>query len=797
MKLEPNPITKDLVLLGGGHSHAIALRMFGMKPLPGVRLTLITEASETPYSGMLPGHVAGFYSHEECHIDLRPLCQFARAQLYIDSAIGLDLENKRVLCANRPPVRFDVLSLDIGSTPQKPAVLGDLNAITPAKPVRQFLENWEQLVRNIVQNPGAPICLGVVGGGDGGVELALNMQRRLQEVLKAAHQPLDRLTIHLFQRDASLLPRHNRWVRSHFHQLLTQRGIQLHLEEEVCEVQPHYLRCKSGLAMNCDNIVWVTQASAPDWLGKAGLEVDEHGFVLVDDTLRSCSHPQIFATGDIATMVNHPRPKAGVFAVRQGKPLFYNLRHALQEKPLKPYYPQKHYLSLIGTGDGSAVASRGSLGWHSPLLWKWKDRIDRAFMERFKKLPEMEGTGRKVPRGARNWGPGARDQESNANSELKTLPPHHPITLSLHHSSTHPLLPSSTHPLSPTMRCAGCGAKVGSPILERVLQRIRQPAFPAPLRDDILLGLNAPDDAAVVQIPFGMVMVQTIDYFPALLDDPFVFGQIAANHALSDLFAMGAQPQSALAIATLPYASPAIVEETLYQLLSGALKILHEVSAELTGGHTTEGKDLAFGLACNGLADPDRLLRKGGMKPGQVLILTKAIGTGALFAANQLQKAKGIWIDGAIESMVQSNQKAALCLLEHQATACTDITGFGLIGHLVEMIRNSEQIAVKLNLNAVPLLNGALEITQLGIMSSLYPQNLQAMEFIENGTKRFEDPQFPLLFDPQTSGGLLAAVPEEMGDRCLAALRSLGYSHSAIIGHTLPHSNVVKPITLA
>ncbi len=753
MKLESYPIVKDLVLLGGGHSHAIALRLFGMNPLPGIRLTLITEASDTPYSGMLPGHVAGFYSREECHIDLRPLCQFAGAQLYVDSAIGLDLENNRVLCASRPPVRFDVLSLDIGSTPKKPAVLGDLNAIIPAKPVKKFLENWEQLVKNVVQNPETPICLGIVGGGDGGVELALNMQHRLQEVLKAAHQPSDRLTIHLFQRAASLLPRHNRWVRSHFHQLLTQRGIQLHLGEEVCEVQPHYLRCKSGLAMNCDYIIWVTQASAPDWLSKAGLEVDPQGFVRVDDTLRSCSHPQVFAAGDIAAMVNHPRPKAGVFAVRQGKPLFHNLRQALQGKPLKPYHPQKYYLSLIGTGDGSAVASRGPLGWHSPLLWRWKDRIDQAFMERFKKLPEMEGTGTPVPS---------------------------------------PLFP---HP-SPSMRCAGCGAKVGSTVLERALQRIRQTAFPPPLRDDILLGLNAPDDAAVVQIPAGMVTLQTIDYFPALLDDPFVFGQIAANHALSDLFAMGAQPQSALAIATLPYASPAIVEETLYQLLSGALKILHEVNAELIGGHTTEGKDLAFGLACHGLAEPDRLLRKGGMKPGQVLILTKAIGTGVLFAANQLQKAKGSWIDGAIESMVQSNQKAALCLLDHQATACTDITGFGVAGHLAEMIRASKDIAVNLNLNAVPLLNGALEAAQLGVTSSLYPQNLQAIEFIENVVEGAAYPQFPLLFDPQTSGGLLATVPEAMGDRGLAALRSLGYSHSAIIGHTLPRSNSTKPIML-
>ncbi|UBF27501.1 FAD-dependent oxidoreductase [Kovacikia minuta CCNUW1] len=389
-----SPTQKDLVLVGGGHAHAIALRMFGMKPLPGVRLTLITEASDTPYSGMVPGHVAGFYTHAECHIDLRPLAQFAGAQLYIDRAVGLDLENNQVICATRPTVRFDLLAINIGSTPKLPDRIGDLDAVIPAKPVSQFLSRWDQIVQQVAQNPTSPICLGIVGGGAGGVELALNMQHRLQEILQTAGQPFTNLTIHLLQRDPELLPNHNRWARQHFQKLLIQRGIQLHFQEEVEEVKQAYLRCKSGLRLNCDFTVWVTQASAPNWPGKAGLAVDQDGFVLVDDGLRSLSHPQVFAAGDIATMVNHPRPKAGVFAVRQGKPLFQNLQRTLQGKPIKSFYPQKQYLSLIGTGDGSAVASRGSWGWQSALLWHWKDHIDRSFMQKFKQLPVMQAGGR-------------------------------------------------------------------------------------------------------------------------------------------------------------------------------------------------------------------------------------------------------------------------------------------------------------------------------------------------------------------------------------------------------------------
>jgi selenide,water dikinase len=750
MDRSKDPISKDLVLIGGGHSHAIALRMFGMKPLPGVRLTLISEQSDTPYSGMLPGYVAGFYSYEECHIDLRQLCQFAGAQFYCDRVIGLDPASNQIICANRPPIRFDLLSLDIGSTPKMPTVLGNPADLIPVKPVRQFLQHWQRIVDEISSHPHKPVSLGIVGGGTGGVELALNMQSRIRQIQQHQGSKPDLLTIHLVHRDEELMPGHNRWVRQYFQKLLTQRGIQLHLQEEVREVKRRRLICKSELELNCDYIFWVTQAAAPSWPAEAGLRVDGEGFVQVDDSLRSLSHPLVFAAGDIATMVNYPRPKAGVFAVRQGKPLFDNLRQTLQEQPTRAFHPQKQYLSLIGTGDRLAVASRGSWGWRSPLVWRWKDRIDRAFMRQFIEFPEMQ---------------------------------------------THPRSTTSVSlSKTPLMHCAGCGAKVGSSILERTLQRIQRDFCSPLLQSHTLIGLGSADDAAVVRVPADRLLVQTVDYFPALLNDPFLFGQIATNHALSDLFAMGATPQSALAIATLPYAQSAQLEETLYQLLSGAIKVLYQAQAELVGGHTTAAADLAFGLSCNGFAEPERLLRKGGMQPGQVLILTKAIGTGTLFAGQMQRQVKARWIDGAITSMLQSNQQAARCFQDWGVTACTDVTGFGLAGHLLEMIRASTQVAVTLNLEAIPLLEGALETTVMAITSSLYAENSRALQFIQN--KITQSPRLPLLFDPQTSGGLLAAVPREMGDRCLTALRENGYSHSTIIGEVHSPQPGSQPITL-
>ncbi|CAM3332180.1 selenide, water dikinase SelD [Halomonas lysinitropha] len=754
---------RDIVLVGGGHTHVGVLKRFAMNPEPGVRLTLICRDTHTPYSGMLPGYVAGHYTYDDVHIDLRRLAEYAGARFFSDEAIGIDHEAQTVLCRSRPPVPYDWMSINIGSTPRVEAVSGADEHAIPVKPIHQFNDRWQRLLQRI-ETHGGHTRVAVVGGGAGGVELLLAMQYRLTRELAARGRDPTELSFALFTRGEQILPTHNARVRAHFRDTLACRGVEVHTATEVVDVEAGRLQAADGSWHPVDEIVWVTNAGGATWLRDTRLALDDDGFIQVDDTLRSPSDSRIFAAGDIASQVNHPREKAGVFAVRQGKPLADNLRAAVTGRPLTPYHPQAKWLALISTGDRHAVASRGGLCLAGDWVWRWKDGIDRRFMARFNDLPPMNEKSMQAPGVSRV----VLDEEENAQA-ISAI----------------------------AMRCGGCGAKVGASVLSRALASLEPVA-----RDEVRVGLHAPDDAAVVRVPPGKDMVHTIDFFRAFIDDPYVFGKVAANHALGDIFAMGAEAQTATAVATVPQGLEAKVEDTIYQMMRGAVEVLNEAGCTLVGGHTGEGSELALGFAVNGLIDAggddgasESMLTKGGLRPGQTLILTKPLGTGTLFAAHARLAARGRWIDAALASMCQSSRQAASCLRENGATACTDLTGFGLLGHLVEMTRPSG-VEAELALAALPLLEGAEETVAAGILSSLQSANVRLRRAIRDQADWVEHPRYPLLFDPQTAGGLLAGVPAERAEACLAALHALGYTRAAIIGRVLDPGKALEPIQL-
>lgn len=739
--MHSTPIYKDIVLIGGGHSHALLLRMWGMKPIPGVRVTLISNGVMTPYSGMLPGVIAGHYTLEDNHLDLVKLCRFAGARFINAAVTGINRHHKTIQLKDRPDISFDYASINTGAAPDQ-SVPGVAEYAIPIKPISQFTRHWQTLLKELKTASG-DVNIVVVGSGAGGIETLLAMEYALskQTDLKST------LSFHLVVRGHGLLKGYTRSVKNTVKNQLKKRGIEVHYDFEVKEVTPNQLTSINGNTLRADKVFWCTSASAALWPKASGFSTDSDGFITVNPYLQSIDNPAIFAAGDIAHMPHAPRPKAGVYAVRQAPVLFDNLRSLLLKKPLKAYKPQDDFLSLVALGNQTAVGSRKPVSFSGAWVWNWKDRIDREFMDKFKKLPAMSANNGR-----------------HADKEVPSA-----------------LIDSfETSPQQYQMRCGGCGAKVGASVLSRVLKDIH------PVNQTGVIQ-SMGDDAAVFETADQQLMVQSVDQLRVFIDDPYCFGQLSALHALSDLFAMNAKPHSAQALVTMPYGTETIVERELAQLMAGAVHVLNQHGCALIGGHTSEGSELSLGFTVNGFAEPQTLLNKAGAQAGDVIILTQALGTGVLFAADMRYQADGRHIDQALQAMLQSNQQAADIIATHRASACTDITGFGLAGHLAEVLKAGNCIA-ELELDKLPILNGACEYIERGIHSSLYSSNRKAEHAIFNNDEQSHDlhKHYPLLFDPQTCGGLLATIPEDKASDCLSALHAAGYQQASMIGTVLP-----------
>lgn len=367
---------KRLVLVGGGHAHVEVLRRFAERPEPEVELVLVSPADDTPYSGMLPGLVAGHYTYRDCHIDLRVSCVAAHARFVRTCVTGIDPRRRVLALATGEAMSYDVVSLDVGSTPPLSAIPGATTTGTPVKPVDAFLAMWAGLIERPATRPAR---IAVVGAGAGGVEIALAMEHRLRQA--AGTSPC---RMCLVGENPVLLPGHPSGVRERLAAILEARGIEARHGVRVSAASAAGLEIDAGSPIPADWIVWATGAAAPAWLAGSGLDLDARGFMQVDDCLRSPSHPEVFAAGDVATMRGVPRPKSGVFAVRQGPPLARNLRLALQGRAPQPFVPQSRALALISTGGRHAVASWGGIAFAGNWVWRWKDLIDRRFMSRYR-----------------------------------------------------------------------------------------------------------------------------------------------------------------------------------------------------------------------------------------------------------------------------------------------------------------------------------------------------------------------------------------------------------------------------
>ena len=719
-------------------------------PIAGATLTLISPFACATYSGMLPGTLAGLYQPDEMEIDLYRLTNAANTELIVDEAIAIDTSAKEIQFRDRPVMAYDIVSIGVGSVPRQMEELATHPGFVPIKPMFTALRRVDATVQACGDRP---VRVAVVGGGAAGVEVAMCLERRLRS---SGCQPVMTLVDANAQILGGFQNRTIRLAETEFQ----QRGIIIRCGGRVTGHSGLSLQFDQGPPLPADVVVWVTGACPQSLLKHITLPKSDAGFLRVYTTLQSVGDPSVFAVGDSAKIDGVAIARAGVFAVRQGPILWQNLSARVAGGKLRPFEPQRDFLRLLATGDGRAIAQWKWLSGIGSHWWKLKNHIDSKFMNMHRPSAAMPS-------------PARREQAA--------------ITMS-----------SATAGADDVkMRCRGCGGKTSARVLQRVLQRLRKEHPSAPQ------GFLQSDDTAFLQdtVPgqTGAFAV-SVDFFPAFLTDPWLSGRIAAIHALSDLWASGVQPTSALAMITLPEDSVERQSELLFCVLSGAVRELSQAKAVLVGGHTTNGEELSIGFTVFGrtqnAVNAGLPMSKANLRSGQMLILTKAVGTGVILAANDSGFTAARAMSAAIDMMLQSNQRAGEIASESGVTAATDITGFGLAGHLLEMCQQSG-VTVELNVASVPLIKGAAELIQAGVRSSLHVENAANVQDWMSCSDGPGAPEcFAAICDPQTSGGLLLGVDADRADEVLMKLATAGYRDAAIIGRVTDADTSAARITV-
>lgn len=368
---------KRLLLLGGGHAQVQVVNAFAADPPADTHVVLINRTRFTPYSGMLPGLIAGHYTYEECHIDLAWLCARAGIGFIEQEAVGLDPVKRLVHLADGRSEAYDLLSIDTGSAPPLDAVPGASRHALAVKPMEHFLPRAAALMEDCARPGERHVAL--VGGGAAGFEVTLALAYRHERTADKRSVAV----FHWLTDTDDVLPTFPPRVRRSAAAIMARRGVHVHTGARVERVDAGALQLRAARRIEVSHVVWATGAAPASMFAAAGLATDERGFIAVDATLRSISHPDVFASGDVASVREHPRPKAGVFAVRQGPPLARNLRLALAGRDPRPFVPQKRFLVILSTGERCAIATKGPFAVEGRWVWTWKDRIDRRFMARF------------------------------------------------------------------------------------------------------------------------------------------------------------------------------------------------------------------------------------------------------------------------------------------------------------------------------------------------------------------------------------------------------------------------------
>ena len=701
IQIEEIPITNDLVLIGGGHSHLSVLMKLSKKPLNGNRITLITNEIDTPYSGMIPGYIEGIYSWRDSHIDLYRLCLKLNVRFIHAEVERVSAHEKEIYFKNRPKIKFDVLSINTGIQSNNREIKGAAKYCLPVKPISKLTNNFLNKITNFKS-------IAFIGGGAGSVELALAIKKRFLNI----NQDI-KITIITGKRGLlSTFPQKTKLTSL---KTLEKFKIDIIEYKRVLEVKPKHIILSDKSMLKIDKAILSTNSMTPKWLAKSDILLTKDNYILVNKSFQT-NYKYVFASGDVIDFNNQNLKKAGVFAVRSGKPLAINIRKFILGKKLVEYKFNKNYLALIGTSKRSAIATKYNLTFNSRFFFYLKKYIDQNFIKTFSDF---------------------RIRKKFTLDALKT----DVLNIFVKHKE-------KITDVNDIMQCKGCAAKVPLNALKQALPK------------DIV---STSEDA--VSVPGHPELYQTVDMISSIITDPFLLGKIAANHSISDMVSVNSKITSAMMILQLPLSKTEINSRDLEQVLLGANEIFKTIDCPLIGGHTMIGKDKDPIIGFSILGQKQKKIKivknRRKIKTKDLLILTEKIGSGLIFAGINNYLIDSYFQIDVIKQMIKGNLNFGKISNQLNILSMTDITGFGLANHLLNLIkRDNSKTGLTIYPNKIPLFQGVNECLNKDIKSSLFKSNYDIAQK-DIIYKRDKSKLDNILYDPQTVGGIAFIIPQE------------------------------------
>jgi len=701
IQIEEIPITNDLVLIGGGHSHLSVLMKLSKKPLNGNRITLITNEIDTPYSGMIPGYIEGIYSWRDSHIDLYRLCLKLNVRFIHAEVERVSAYEKEIYFKDRPKIKFDVLSINTGIQSNNREIKGAAKYCLPVKPISKLANNFLNKITNFKS-------IAFIGGGAGSVELALAIKKRFLNI----NQDI-KITIITGKRGLlSTFPQKTKLTSL---KTLEKFKIDIIEYKRVLEVKPKQIILSDKSLLKIDKAILSTNSMTPKWLAKSDILLTKDNYILVNKSFQT-NYKYVFASGDVIDFNNQNLKKAGVFAVRSGKPLAINIKQFILGKKLVEYKFNKNYLALIGTSKRSAIATKYNLTFNSRFFFYLKKYIDQNFIKKFSDF---------------------KIRKKFTLEALKT----DVLNIFVKHKE-------KITDKNDIMQCKGCAAKVPLNALKQALPK------------DIV---STSEDA--VSVPGQPELYQTVDMISSIITDPFLLGKIAANHSISDMVSVNSKITSAMMILQLPLSKTEINSRDLEQVLLGANEIFKTIDCPLIGGHTMIGKDkdpiIGFSILGQKQKKIKIMKNRRKIKTKDLLILTEKIGSGLIFAGINNYLIDSYFQTDVIKQMIKGNLNFGKISNHLNILSMTDITGFGLANHLLNLIkRDNSKTGLTIYPNKIPLFQGVNECLNKDIKSSLFKSNYDIAQkdiIYKRDNLKLDN----ILYDPQTVGGIAFIIPQE------------------------------------